>query len=47
MWKVPVLVDNKGGAGPWGSTPAEFGALIDSEIAKWTTVLRKAGIKPE
>jgi tripartite-type tricarboxylate transporter receptor subunit TctC len=29
------------------STPEEFGALIKSDIGKWTKVLRDAGIKPE
>ncbi len=29
------------------NTPDEFGAMIRSEIAKWTKVLSQAGIKPE
>lgn len=29
------------------STPDELGALIKSDIAKWTKVLRHAGINPE
>jgi len=32
---------------PVGSTPAEFGAYIKAEIAKWAKVIKAAGIKPE
>ncbi len=32
---------------PVGSTPAEFGAYINSEIVKWGKVIKAAGIKPE
>ena len=32
---------------PAGTTPAEFGAYIRSEIAKWGKVIREAGIKAE
>jgi len=32
---------------PVGSTPSEFAAYIDSEIAKWTRVIKSAGIKAE
>jgi tripartite-type tricarboxylate transporter receptor subunit TctC len=32
---------------PIGSTPAEFGAYIRSELVKWTKVIRGAGIKGE
>ena len=32
---------------PVGSTPAEFGAYIKSELAKWSQVIRKGGIKAE
>ena len=32
---------------PVGSTPAQFGAYIKSELAKWTKVIRNAGIKGE
>ena len=32
---------------PVGSTPAEFGSYIGSEIAKWTTVIRRAGIRAD
>lgn len=35
------------GADPAASTPAELKALISSEIAKWRTVIEKAGITPE
>ena len=30
-----------------GSTPAEFGAHIKSEIAKWAKITKEAGIKAE
>ena len=33
------------GMDPAGSTPAEFDAYLRSEIAKWTRVVREAGIK--
>ncbi len=33
------------GAEPVGSTPEEFGAFIKSEAAKWSRVIREAGIK--
>jgi tripartite-type tricarboxylate transporter receptor subunit TctC len=29
-----------------GSTPAEFRARVDSEIAKWSKVIADGGIKP-
>jgi len=32
---------------PVGSTPAQFGAYIKAEIAKWTKVIKGAGIKAE
>lgn len=35
------------GAEAVGSTPAEFAALIKSEIEKWSRVIRTVGIKPE
>jgi len=35
------------GAEPVGSTPAEFGAFVKSEVARWAEVARKAGLKPE
>jgi len=35
------------GAEPQGSTPEEFGALIRSELDKWTRVARAAGIEPQ
>lgn len=35
------------GAQPVGSTPAEFGALIKSELDKWTRVARAAKIEPQ
>jgi tripartite-type tricarboxylate transporter receptor subunit TctC len=33
------------GADPLGSTPAEFESYMKSEIAKWTRVVREAGIR--
>jgi tripartite-type tricarboxylate transporter receptor subunit TctC len=35
------------GAEPLGTTPAEFGAFIRSELDKWTRVARAAGIEPQ
>jgi tripartite-type tricarboxylate transporter receptor subunit TctC len=35
------------GAQPVGSSPAEFGALIKSELEKWARVARAAGIEPQ
>jgi tripartite-type tricarboxylate transporter receptor subunit TctC len=35
------------GANPKGSTPAELAAFLQSEIAKWGTVIREAKIKVE
>jgi len=35
------------GIDPAPGTAAEFSALIRSEIAKWTKVVRAAGVKPE
>ena len=35
------------GADPAPGTPAEFGRLIQSEVATWTKVIAQAGIKPE
>jgi tripartite-type tricarboxylate transporter receptor subunit TctC len=35
------------GAEPVGTTPAEFGAHIKSELAKWTDVARAAKIEPQ
>jgi tripartite-type tricarboxylate transporter receptor subunit TctC len=29
------------------STPSELGALLRTEIAKWTPLIREANIKPE
>ena len=34
------------GADPVGSSPQEFGAFFKSEIAKWTLIVQKAGIRP-
>jgi tripartite-type tricarboxylate transporter receptor subunit TctC len=35
------------GAEPSGSSPQEFGAFFKAEIAKWTRVVQKAGIKAQ
>ncbi len=35
------------GLDPLPSTPAEFAAYLKSEIAKWTKVIKAAGIQPE
>ena len=35
------------GAEPAGSTPQEFGAFFKAEIAKWTQIMQKAGIRAE
>jgi tripartite-type tricarboxylate transporter receptor subunit TctC len=35
------------GAEAVGSSPAEFGAFVQSEVTRWTEVARKAGLKPE
>ena len=33
------------GATPIGNKPAEFERFLRSEIAKWTPIIREAGIK--
>ena len=51
----PVIIDNRPGAGttlgiglvPVGGTPAALGDYLKFEIARWTKVVREAGIKPE
>ena len=35
------------GAEPVGNTPEEFGAVVKSEIAKWSKLIKAAGIKAE
>jgi tripartite-type tricarboxylate transporter receptor subunit TctC len=37
----------KQGFEPVGNTPAEFGAFIKEEIARWEKVVKRAGIKGE
>ncbi len=32
---------------PVGGTPAELGAYLKAEIARWSKVARDAGVKPE
>jgi tripartite-type tricarboxylate transporter receptor subunit TctC len=35
------------GATAVGNTPAEFDAVIRADIAKWTKIIREAGIRPQ
>lgn len=35
------------GAIPVGNTPAEFAAVIRSDLAKWAKIIKQAGIKPQ
>src|SRR6202012_1682539 len=35
------------GADPLGSPPAAFGAFYRSEAARWGTIIKERGIKPE
>lgn len=35
------------GATPVGNSPAEFGAQIEAEVARWKQVIQVAGIKPQ
>jgi tripartite-type tricarboxylate transporter receptor subunit TctC len=35
------------GALPVGNTPAEFGALIQSDVRKWSKIIKEAGIRAE
>jgi tripartite-type tricarboxylate transporter receptor subunit TctC len=35
------------GADPVGSTPEEFAAFLRAETAKWSKVVKNAGIQPE
>jgi tripartite-type tricarboxylate transporter receptor subunit TctC len=35
------------GLEPVGDTPAEFAAIVKSDLAKWAMVFREAGIRPE
>jgi tripartite-type tricarboxylate transporter receptor subunit TctC len=37
----------KSGATPAATSPAEFGALLKNELARWGKVVRDKGIKPE
>ena len=52
LHKVLVLPETKkafaeAGLEPMLTTPAQFGAWIKSEIARWTQVIQTAGIKPQ
>ena len=46
--KMPKVSErlSEQGAEPVGSTPEEYEAFVRSEIAKWTKVVKEAGIKP-
>lgn len=35
------------GIEPVGSTPAQFTEHLNKEIARWTPIIQKAGIKPD
>jgi tripartite-type tricarboxylate transporter receptor subunit TctC len=35
------------GTAPWSSTPEQFGALIRSEVDRFSKVVKKADIRPE
>jgi tripartite-type tricarboxylate transporter receptor subunit TctC len=35
------------GATPVGNTPAEFGAVIRADVAKWAKIIKESGIKPQ
>jgi tripartite-type tricarboxylate transporter receptor subunit TctC len=47
--QTPALRDrlNSLGATVVGSTPAEFGEYVRNDLAKWTRVVKAAGIKPD
>ena len=47
--KEPQVAERMAGAGlePIGDTPAEFARYLRDEAAKWGTLIRSAGIKPE
>lgn len=47
--KSPEIVEKLQGLGaePVGNTPAEYSAFMKAEIAKWTKVIKAAGIKGE
>ena len=47
--KAPMVAEalNKGGIADKSGTPAQFGAFIQSEIARYAEVIRKAGITQE
>jgi tripartite-type tricarboxylate transporter receptor subunit TctC len=47
--KLPEIREKFAGDGidVGGGTPQEFGTLIRTDIAKWTKVIKNAGIKPE
>jgi tripartite-type tricarboxylate transporter receptor subunit TctC len=51
---MAILADEAGeqrllglGLQPPGSTPSEFTAFVDNEMARWSRIIRQAGIKGE
>jgi tripartite-type tricarboxylate transporter receptor subunit TctC len=46
---APEMVDaiKKQGADPEGGSPEAFGKYLQTEIVKWTRVIRKAKLTPE
>jgi tripartite-type tricarboxylate transporter receptor subunit TctC len=44
--ELRTRLDNEGAIPATGS-PEEFGAFIQSEIARWGAVLKRAGIEPQ
>ena len=45
--RTPEMKERFAGIGtePWSNTPEQFGAFLREETAKWTTVIKRAGIK--
>jgi tripartite-type tricarboxylate transporter receptor subunit TctC len=44
---VLVRISQQGSAEIIGGTPEQFGEFIRSEVAKWSRVVKAAGVKPE
>ena len=44
---VLVRISQQGSAEIVGGTPEQFGEFIRSEVAKWSRVVKEAGVKPE
>jgi tripartite-type tricarboxylate transporter receptor subunit TctC len=49
LLKAPDVKSRLDAAGfePYGTTPAEFGTYIRSEIAKWSKVVRASGVRAD